>query len=131
MAQSDKISKFRKREMLLDVSICELDEEDRSPIPVPSPSIVTIEPSDEELNDLDASQESVTFDNLSSSVNFEKTVGPGAAPEGFILVDEDRSVDDTDNSQSQNETLPPIFRVMFRDVGAARYKRYLFIYLFT
>ncbi|XP_046737598.1 zinc finger CCHC domain-containing protein 8 homolog isoform X2 [Diprion similis] len=127
MASTEKIIKSRKRKLLLDTDIYELDPEDRSPVTSPPP-VITIPPSDEDLDESNVSQESETFDNLSGPVNFDKTVGPGVAPEGFILIDEDVGVDDTDNSQNQmydasSEPLSPIFKVMFRDVDTARKHR--------
>ncbi|XP_046417928.1 zinc finger CCHC domain-containing protein 8 homolog isoform X1 [Neodiprion fabricii] len=123
MASTEKIIKSRKRKLLLDTDIYELDPEDRSP--VASPPTIIIPPSDEDLDESNVSQESETFDNLSGPVIFDKTVGPGVAPEGFILIDEDVGVDETDNSHSQmydasSETLRPIFKVMFRDIDIAR-----------
>lgn len=130
MAQSDKINVFKKRKLLGDDDIYELGPEDLSP--VESPIVITVEPSDEDLNELDVSQESsVTLDNLTTeTVNFDKTVGPGAAPPGFILVDEDIAVDDDDNTRICDDTTTqksePIFKVMFRDADAARYVVYSF-----
>lgn len=82
-------------------------------------SVVCLDTTNEDDNDDDFS--------VSDFVNLEKTLPPGVAPEGFILLDE--SVDNGKSSQDEklstitkdNDVLPPIFKVVFRDEAVARY----------
>ncbi|XP_012251506.2 zinc finger CCHC domain-containing protein 8 homolog [Athalia rosae] len=129
MAQSGEIDKSRKQKLLLDNDIYELDSEDQSI--VASPEVIELEPSSDEVAILDESQVSEKLDNLSESVNFDNTVGPGVAPKGFILIDEDlgdTTINETNESETRIDHPPkkpaPIFQVIFRDDEAVRnYRR--------
>lgn len=82
--------------------------------------------------------------NLSSTldktiVNFDKTLPPGAAPEGFVLLDED--IDTSKNSdinQTKKKTRnsptrepEPVMKVTFKDDSIARYLYHHWTYFTT
>lgn len=67
---------------------------------------------------------SVTEHNLSESVMdrtsvvFDDTLAPGAAPPGFVLLDEER--EPSPPTASKEDKVEPIFKVVFRDSLAFR-----------
>lgn len=76
---------------------------------------------------LDTSQECITINNdvddkEMSSVNqilYDKTLSPGAAPDGFIILDESIEQNDDDNNDT-SETDSPMFKVTFKDKSIFR-----------
>ncbi|KAK0160638.1 hypothetical protein PV328_008025 [Microctonus aethiopoides] len=76
---------------------------------------------------LDTSQECITINNdvddkEMSSVNqilYDKTLSPGAAPDGFIILDESIEQNDDDNNDTL-ETDLPMFKVTFKDKSIFR-----------
>lgn len=75
---------------------------------------------------LESSQESCDDDEhqtlLIEHINLEKTLPPGVAPEGFIVLDESIELTDEnkiDDSTKSNKDLPT-FKVIFRDESISR-----------
>ncbi|KAK0174563.1 hypothetical protein PV327_010322 [Microctonus hyperodae] len=75
---------------------------------------------------LDTSQEYIinndADDKEMSSVNqilYDKTLSPGAAPDGFIILDESIEQNDDDNNESL-EADSPMFKVTFKDKSVFR-----------
>ena len=65
-----------------------------------------------------------SFNNscVTDSEILEKTIPPGAAPKGFVLLDEDVTINESPQNIDSPKSKPsePIFKVMFKNECVAR-----------
>ena len=84
--------------------------------------IITIDDSFKEVKDDSVFKKpSDQVDIDTTVVNFDNTLPPGVAPEGFVILDEDLNTSRIDENENNEQNEPePLFEVKFRDNSAVR-----------